>query len=88
VISFSGNNLAQLDNNYTFTDDCFIEETIQNRTIVKWTDVKKVVENKKLIAVYISYNLAYLFPKNQLSANEIATIRLILAKSLDKRVFR
>ena len=82
---FTTGSLNKYDNKYTITEQSIIEESLKNKTVLEWGDVRKVCESKKLFAFYISNSQAYLFPKDQLENNTIIKIRSIVSEKVEKK---
>ena len=76
--------------NVFFQHDIFIElsedgmkqDVYNSNSFLKWTDAYKYFESKKIFAVFISEQQAYIIPKRIFTENEIATVSRILRNNI------
>lgn len=63
---YRSNPLLQQEINYTLDENGLSTQTKASRSNIEWEKVLKVRQSKKILAIYISNDQAYIFPKDQL----------------------
>ena len=79
---YVSNKILQAPISYKLDQDGFSITTSSSDAYIKWENVVKMKQSKKVIAIYISNHQGYLIPRNQLNTEQTEFMeQLILANA-------
>jgi hypothetical protein len=73
---------------FRFDANGFTVQTSMSNATMDWNNVVKVKQSKRVVAIYISHNQAYIFPKDQLDDVQRSALYDHLKKHLPENKFK
>lgn len=80
--NFRSNKLASRKFTYIIDEQGISHSSDINKSTINWTNINRVIESKKTLALYISKNQAFILPKEQVGQGNLMILKEIIQKKV------